>query len=184
MQSSGNGKKTITKAEFASLLHHCLYKGFGFGEEPVEEKLAELARDIGYDIAGDTLRLYYEMLVLFMWVIVRSGSKAFSDATKRNACLDLFHRDVYDQHMTSNDGEDYAQWYKAMGLKYLEYDEAAKSSDESSPIGSVLAVVNKNIFGEAKTDPFVEAHIGHRAFALTEYVDTMLKELLDKSEIE
>lgn len=185
MQSSaGQDKKPITKAEFASLLHYCLYKGFGFGEEPLAEQLAELARDIGYEIDDDTLRLYYEMLVLFMWVIVRSCTKALHDVDKRNACLDLFHREVYEHHMKSRRDEDYAQWYKGMGLKYLEYEKATESSDEPGPTWSALKVANKNIFGEVKKDPLVLAHIGNRAFALMEHVDTMLKEVLGKSEIE
>ena len=182
--SDQQGKNSISKDEFSLMLRHCL--SMGFGEQPLDEAILGFAADIGYQTkdADDIMRLYYELLVLYMWLIVRACSKSIEDVAKRNACLDLFHRAVYEGHVKTESEGEYAGWYRGVGFKYLEYQTAVESPNEAGPAWSLSRVVSRNIFGEPNEDPSVQTRIGNMAFTFIGYVDDMLKELLDGHEIE
>lgn len=185
MPPSGQREKNhISRGEFSLMLRHCLT--MGFGEEPLEEAIAGFAAGIGYQTrdSADIMRLYYELMVLYMWLIVRSCSKAIPDVARRNDCLDLFHRAVYEGHVEQVAEEEYARWFQGVGEKYLEYQAAIDSPDEPDPARSLSGVVSRNIFGKPSNDPAVQTRIGNMAFTFMGYVDDTLTELLEGNDIE
>lgn len=184
----GQRRVKITKTEFASVLDFCLSKGFELESpgESIAKSIAKTAEDIEFEIRNedDAKRLFQELLILRMWVIIRSCTKVFRDADKRNACLDIFHRNVYEAYYKDTTEEGFTQWIKSFGLKYLEYEKAAEKVDKPGPMWWLAKTVSQNIFGEVRKDPFILMSIGDRIGTFMEYVDKVLKQTLKKSEIE
>jgi len=184
----GQRKVKITKPEFASVLDFCLSKGFELEApgESIAKSIAKTAKEIDFDIRNeaDYKRLFQELLILRMWVIIRSCTKVFRDVDKRNACLDIFHRNVYEVYYEDTTDQGFTQWIKSCGLKYLEYEKATEKVDKPSPMWWLAKAVNQNIFGEVKKDSFVQAMIGARIGTFMKYVDKVLEQTLRKSNIE
>lgn len=184
----GQRKVKITKTEFASVLDFCLSKGFELDSpgESITKSITKTAEDIEFEIRNedDTKRLFQELLILYMWVIIRACTKVFKDADKRNTCLDIFHRNVYETYYKGTTDQGFTQWIKSFGLKYLQYEKAAEKADEPGPIWWLAKAANQNIFGEVKEDPWVQMRIGDIIGTFMEYVDKVLEQTLKKSEIE
>ncbi len=184
----GQKKVKITKTEFASILDYCLSKGFELEApgESIAKSIAKTAEDIDFEIKNeaDSKKLFQELLILHMWVIIRACSKVFRDADKRNACLDIFHRNVCEVYYEDTTDQGFTQWIKSFGLKYLEYEKAAEKVDKPGPMWWLAKAVNQNIFGEVKKDPVVQVAIGAKIVTFTEFVNKMLEQTLKKSEIE
>ncbi len=184
----GQRKVKITKPEFASVLDFCLSKGFELEApgESIAKSIAKTAEDIDFEIRNETdsKRLFQELLILRIWVIIRACTKVFRDVDKRNACLDIFHRNVYEAYYKDTTDQGFTQWIKSLGLKYLEYEKAAEKTDKPGPMWWLAKVVNQNIFGEVKKDSFMQMIIGDRIGTFMEYVDKVLEQTLKKSEIE
>ncbi len=182
------GKVKITKTEFASVLDFCLSKGFELEApgESIAKSIAKTAEDIEFEIRNenDTKRLFQELLVLYMWVITRACTKVFKDEDRRDACLDIFHRNVYETYYKNTTETGMTQLEKSFRMKYLEYDKAAAKADKPGPMWWLAKAANQNIFGEVKRDTFVQVLIGDIIGTFMEYVDKVLEQTMKKSEIE
>ena len=110
--------------------------------------------------------------------------KVFRDEDKRDACLDIFHRNVYETYYKNTAEIGMIQLEISIRMKYLEYNKAVEIVGELGPMWSLATTVNKNIFGEVKKDPFACMSIGDRIGTFMEYVDKVLELTLKKSEIE
>ncbi len=180
----GKRKVKITKTEFASVLEFLLSKGLE--EESQWESIAKFAESIDFEIKNkkDSIKLFQELLVLHMWVIIHACSKVFSDVDKRNSCLDIFNRNVYKALYKNTTEQGYSQWINSFGLRYLEYEEATEKVDKPGTMWWLSKAVNKNIFGEVKEDAIVHMHIAERIGTFMEYVDDMLEKTMKNSQIE
>ena len=137
----GQRKVKITKTEFASLLDYFLLEGFGAGSSGVSlaESIAKFAEDIEIEIKNkdDINRLFQELLILYTWVIVRSCTKALRDEDKRNACLDIFHHNVYQTYYKDTTETGMSQLEKPFRKKYLEYNKAVEVVGKPRPMWSL-----------------------------------------------
>ena len=180
----GQRKAKITKSEFASVLDFCLSKGLEV--ESLGRSIAKFAESIDFEIRNenDSKKLFQELLILYMWVITRACTKVFRDEDKRDACLDIFHRNVYETYYKNTTETGMIQLEKSFRMKYLEYNKAVEVIGEPGPMWWLAKAVNQNIFGEVKKDPFVQMSIGARIGTFMKYVDKVLEQTLRKSEIE
>ncbi|MFC1990012.1 hypothetical protein ACFLVW_05590 [Chloroflexota bacterium] len=172
-------KVKITKEEFVELLTYWLSMPMSKGS------IAIFAQNIGFNIGSkkNIDRLTEKLFMLYMWVIVRACDRLIDDAGTRNSCLDIFHRTIYSYRSDATD-EGFRQWMLVIGSKYLNYDKAMEKTEEPGPLWWLARLVNKNIFGKVKEDPFVQTYIGANISSFTEYVESYLSEALKKSDIE
>ena len=69
---------------------------------------AILRRVIGDRKDSPRVRIFKELFALNMWIIVRACTLEFEDIDKRDECLDIFHRIVY-QRLIRGTGESLKQ---------------------------------------------------------------------------
>ena len=181
-------KTKITKSEFASLLDFCLWEAFELESSggSIAKSIVKTAEDIDFKIRNenDSKRLFQELLILYMWVIIHACTKVFSDEDKRNACLDIFHRNLYEVYYKDTTEQSFTQWIKSFVLRYREYVKAAEKAGKLGPMWWLAKAANQNIFGEAKRDILVQAKIANRIGTFMEYVDNVLEKTMKKSQIE
>jgi len=123
--------------------------------------------------------LIEELFDLNMWLIVHVCERVFEDTDKRDECLDIFHHIVY-QRLLEEEEEDFDQWALSMSTRYIDYNKATKTENTLGPLWELATVVNKNLFGEVKRDPFIQTRI---SFYVTSSIEA-LEEALRKYDIE
>ncbi len=111
-----------------------LSKGFEFNApgQSIAKSITRFAENIDFEIGNenDSKKLFQELLILYMWVITRACTKVFEDEDKRNACLDIFHRNVYKAYYKNTTETGMLQLEKSFRKKYLEYSKAVEAVGE------------------------------------------------------
>ena len=148
-----NEKVKVSKDQFAEVLYRWLSKFL------TKEAIKKTAKDLGFKLRRrDYSKVFGELVVLYMWLIVYTCEGVLVDENKRNECLDIFHHLVYERH-TERTQEDFGKWMKSMGAKYIEYDKAMKTDHPSTPLWVVAKLINRNLFGEIREDWLLQMHI-------------------------
>ena len=165
-------KVKVSKGEFSEVLYYWL------AGRLTKEAIKETAKDLNFKIKSneDFNKIFEELFAINMWLIVRSCEMVFEDEDKRNECLDIFHRLVYERH-TEGTEEDFGKWMILMSAKYIEYSKARETQHPSTPLWVVANLINRNLFGEIKKDlkfqSLVIAYIGlsvkHLGEAIKQY---------------
>lgn len=168
---------TVSREEFAEVLYRWVTKDLR--EDKIEETASSLDFEIGSEEDYDTI--FRELLILNMYLGVRVAEEAFESVEKRNGCLDLLHRLIYDRHYATA-GVDFGHWMIWIGKQYLDYQRAFESDTEHTPgpLWEVSKLVNERVFGEVKEDPFSQVAIGAYVASDLKY----LTHLMGKYEIE
>ncbi len=148
-------KVKASKKEFAEVLYYWL------SQRSSKKAVKQTAKDLDFKIKSneDFNKIFQELFALNMWSIVRTCERVFEDEDKRNECLDIFHHFVYERR-TEGIEENFGKWMTLMGAKYIEYIKAMETEHPSGPLWVLSKVVNKNLFGEVKKDPFLQMAIG------------------------
>lgn len=162
----------VSKEQFAEVLYHWLSNFL------TEKAVKKTAKEFGFKIKNnrDFNRIFQELFTLNMWLIVYTCELAFEDEDKGNECLDIFHNLIYERHAKDVD-EDFMKWMSLMHAKYVEYTKAIETDYPSTPLWVLATLINKNLFGKIKKDPFLQTkiviHVGefkkHLRKAIKEY---------------
>ena len=138
-----NKRQKVSKGQFAEVLYHWLSLNI------TEKEINEKAKDFGFKIRNDNdfNNIFAELLVFNMWLIVYTCEAVFNDKYKRNECLDIFHRFVYERHFYEK-GQDFWSWMKLVLQKYQEYYTARETEHPSTPLWVVAQLIIKNVLGE------------------------------------
>lgn len=149
-----NKKIKVSKEQFALVLYNWLSKDL------TEKAIKEFAKDLEFRIKNkeEFNGILEELSILGMWLIVYTCEGVLKDEDKRNECLDIFHRFVYERNVEGAE-EDFNKWWVFMGTKYIEYNKAMETDHPSTPLWVVAKLVNKNLFGEIKKDPILQMKI-------------------------
>jgi len=168
-------KKKVTKNQFAEILFYWL------SSHLTEKETKRNAKELGFRIRQwrsikDFNKLFFELLILDMWLIEYTCENFFSNEEEKFECEKLFHQLVYDRYV---DKERYGfkDWIVLVTSLFIEYDKAMKTDHPSTPLWVVANVINKRLFGETKKDLSFQmkmiAHIGlfikHLGEALINY---------------
>lgn len=118
-----------------------------------EEAVKETAKDLGVNIRNDKhlIKIFQELCILDMWLIVHTCAGIIEDEDKRNECLDIFHQLVYDHHIQKEE-KGFNDWMRAVAPIYVEYNKAMETEHPSTPLWVVANVFNKRLFGEVWED--------------------------------
>jgi len=172
VQVTDTQKVNVSKEEFGEVLYHWV------AGRLTKKAIKETAKSWGFKIKGNEgfNKILQELFALNMWLIVHTCEMVFEDEDKRNECLDIFHRLVYERH-TEGTEEDFGKWMILMSAKYVEYSKARETEHPSTPLWVVANLINKNLFGEIKKDlqfqSLIVAYIGlsvkHLGKAITQY---------------
>ena len=140
-------KVKASKNEFAEVLYYWL-SGF-----LTEKAVKKTAKDIGFKIRNskDFSKIFEELFVLDMWLIVYASEGIFVDEDKRNVSLDIFHHLIYNRHI-ENTERSYNDWMMSIAPRYVEYGKAMETEHPSTPLWVVANVFNKRLFGEIQKD--------------------------------
>lgn len=147
MPNPNKKKVKVSRKQFAEVLY-CWLSGF-----LTEEAVKKTAKDIGFKIRNnkDFTKIFEELFVLDMWLIVHTAEGIFVDEDKRNECLDMFHHLIYNCHIESTE-RSYNDWMMSIAPRYAEYGKARETEHPSTPLWVVANVFNKRLFGEIKND--------------------------------
>jgi len=168
-------KVKVSKEEFTQVLYYWL------SQRLTKQAIKQTAKDLDFKIKSneDFNKILQELFALNMWLIVRACEKVFDDIDKRNECLDMFHRLVYQGH-TGGPEENFGNWMTSIGMKYVEYSQAMETEQPPSPLWVLAKVINKNLFGEVKKDVILQVNIS--AYVGIPY--ETLEDLIKKYDIE
>ena len=162
---------TVSREEFANVLYRWVTKDLR------EDKIKQTASSLDFEIGSeeDCNTIFRELLVLNMYLAVRTAEGVFENVERRNGCLDLLHRFVYDRHY-GRAGVDFGHWMIVIGKRYLDYQRAFESDPESKlgPLWEVSKLVSERIFGEVKKDPFTQATIGVHIASDLKYLEHLM----------
>lgn len=162
----GLGKIKVTREEFAQVLFVWLMRCLS--EDQIKEIFSK-----GFDLKlksdEDFDRLRQELFYLNMWLIVFTCEGLLKDIDRRNECLDIFHRIVY-ENLVEQKEQDFDQWLLSMGKRYMDYTETMDTEHELGPLWELTSLVNRNIYGELNLDAFVQ-------FQLSAYVKSTMEAL-------
>lgn len=163
-------KVKVSKEEFAEVLYYWL------SHRLTKDAVKETAKDLDFKVKSnkDFNKILQELFTLNMWSIVHSCERVFEDENKRNECLDIFHHLVYERHTEGTDGN-FSKWKMSMGVKYIEYGRAMKTEHHLGPLWVLSEVVNKNLFGEVKKDPFLQVKIGAYVGMPAKHLEELIK---------
>jgi hypothetical protein len=168
MMDSEKGK--VSKTGFAEGLY--LWLSQRLSKEAVKETAEEF--DFKIKSNKDFNKMFQELFALNMWLIVRTCERVFEDVDKRNECLDIFHRLVYERY-SQDIGENFGKWMKLMGAKYIEYIKAMETEHPSGPLWVLAKLINTNLFGKLKKDPFIQLAISSYVAIPAEYLEELIK---------
>jgi len=164
-------KIKVSREEFAEVLFYwlCMHvgkkgiektaKAFDLKVKGYKDFSTILRKVIGSKKDFDKVRIYEELFTLNMWLVVHNCERVFEDIDKRNECLDIFHRIVH-QRLIEGTGENLKPWTLSMATRYIDYNKAAETEHHLGPLWVLSKVINKNLFGEVKEDPFLQFQIG------------------------
>ena len=147
MPNSNNKKVKVSRKQFAGLLDYWLW---GFLSEKAVKKTAN---DLGFKIRTneDFTKIFEELFVLDMWVVVYTCEGIFEDEDKRNDVLDIFHHLEYGRYLGKEE-RSFSDWMMSIAPRYAEYGKAMETEHPSTPLWVVANVFNKRLFGEIKND--------------------------------
>jgi len=167
-----NEKVKVSKKQFAEVLYYWL-SGY-----LTKNAIKKSAKELGFKIRNnkDFSKIFEELFVLDMWLIVYTCEGVFEDEDKRNECLDIFHHLVYDRHIENKENS-FNDWMMSISPRYVKYSKAMETKHPSTPLWVVANVINKRLFGEIKKDLSFQmkmvAHIGlfveHLGKAIKQY---------------
>jgi len=165
-----NEKVKVSKGEFAEVLYHWLSKRL------TKKAIEESAKELHFDIRSNKNfhKIFKELLVLNMWLIVRTCERIFEDEDEQNECLDIFHHLAYERYIKGTK-EDSGKWMKSMGTKYIEYNRAMNTDHPSTPLWVLAKLINKNLFGEVKEDIWVQTEIGAYVGIPAKHLEELIK---------
>ncbi|MBL7124890.1 MAG: hypothetical protein ISS51_02195 [Dehalococcoidales bacterium] len=140
-------KVKVSRKQFAGLLDYWLW---GFLSEKAVKKTA---KDLGFKIRTneDFSKIFEELFVLDMWLVVYTCEGIFEDEDKRNECLDIFHHLEYGRYLGKEE-KSFSDWMMSIAPRYAEYGKAMETEHPSTPLWVVANVFNKRLFGETKND--------------------------------
>jgi hypothetical protein len=107
----------------------------------------------------DFNRLFEELFDVNMWLVVRACERVIEDLDKRNECLDILHRLVYER-LVKGPRENLRQWTLSLTSKYIDYNKAAEIEQPLGPAWEPSKVINKNLHGKVLPDAFLQFQIG------------------------
>ena len=183
--------KKVTKEEFAELL--CFWLSRQLNREVIKQDVKALElkdkEDTDFsepeELFGLNLKnkkdftiLVEELISLNMWLIVRACERVFKDANKRNECLDIFHRIVYERFFEEL-GEDFREWTLPLYKKYRDYAKATETEHHLGPAWELSKLINENLHGKVLPDIFIQ-------FQISTYITSSIRaseELIKKYKI-
>jgi len=138
-------KVKVSRRQFAEVLYYWLSKHV--------TEVKETAKDLGVKIRNDQhlIKIFRELCILHMWLIVHSCEEILKDEDKRNECLDIFHQLVYDHYIQKGEIS-FTNWMVQFAPIYAEYNKAMETEHPSTPLWVVATVFNKRLFGEVWED--------------------------------
>ena len=152
-------KVKVTKKQLAEALY------YWFSGYLTEKEVKKTAKELGFRIwkKEDFKKIFRELFVFNMWLIIHTCENVFDVEDKRNECLDIFHNLVYNRNIDNNEIS-FINWKISIVSRYIEYSKAMKTEHPSTPLWVVAEILNRNLFGEVKKDLFFQmeviAHIG------------------------
>lgn len=143
-------KKKVTKNQFAEILFYWL------SSHLTEKEIKRNAKELGFEIRPwhsnkDFNKLFFELLILDMWLIEYTCENFYSTEEEKLACEKLFHQLVYNRYV-DKERYSYKDWTILVTSLFIGYDEAINSDHPSTPLWVVANVINKRLFGEIKKD--------------------------------
>jgi len=183
----GSRKIKVTKEEFAELL--CLWFSRQVNREAIEQsaKILELKDKEDIDssepkeLFGLNLKnkkdftvLAEELISLNMWLIVRACERVFKDTDKRNECLDIFHRIVYERFI-EEPGENIKEWVLPLYEKYVGYANATETEHQLGPAWELSKLINENLHGKVLPDAFIQFQISTYITSSIEALEGLLQ---------
>jgi len=140
-------KIEVSKEEFAEGLYYWLLRCLS------KEDVKKIAKDCGFKIKSneDFNKILQELFALNMWIIVHSCEIVFKDEDKRNECLDIFHRLVYERD-AEGIKENFGNWMMLMSARYSAYGKAMATDHPSTPLWVVANLFYRNLLGEITND--------------------------------
>jgi len=168
----GKRKIKVTKEEFAEVLLLWLTRQVNreaitrdakiFDLQSEDEWQSREAKELfGLNLANkkEFTVLIEELVILNMWIIVRACERVFDDVNKRDDCLDIFHKIVFER-LIKEDDEEFEQWHFGLADKYVEYSKAVDAEPSSNAMLNLTSVVYRNLHGDAIPDAFTGFEIG------------------------
>jgi hypothetical protein len=164
-------KIKVSKEEFTEVL--C----FWLSQRLTKQAIKQTAKKFNFKIKSneDFNKILQELFALNMWLVVRTCERVLMDTDRRNECLDMFHRAVYEVHITDATDEGFREWMLAVASKYVEYNKAAQQASEPGPVWWLARLVNQNIFGEVKEDIILQVEISAYVGILYETLEDLIK---------
>jgi hypothetical protein len=182
-----SGKVKVSKEEFAEVLLHWFALNAGrkgieqdakvydlISEGPLESREAKELFGLSLSNRAEFSILVEELIALNIWIIVHTCEMTLKDVEKRNDCLDIFHRRLFDRFFREA-GDDFEQWLLFLTVKYGEYREAIKTD-----LSTLAYLILRNLHGDDALDAIVQFHIG---LYVAENIKA-LRKALDQYEIE
>ena len=158
----------VTKEELAEVLASWIARRID--KEQIKET-AELF-DIDIDNPKEYPAFVNELFNLNMWIVVFSCERVFTDVDKRDDGLDVFHQLLFGR-LTRSKELNYKSWMLNLYQKYMGYKKAI---GEKQPIWELTKLVNVNIFGEVKKDPFFQMSVGSYFTSVSDALEKALKQ--------
>lgn len=164
----------VTKRQFAEVLYAWLSMFL------TKNEIKKIAKSFGYRIRiwdrKDYEKIFGELFILYMWMIVHTCELIFEDEDKQNECLDIFHKLVYYRKIAKK-GISFINWMMLISSRYLEYSKALETEHPSTPLWLVAKVLNIKLFDEFKEDlsfqmkvcSYIELFIKHLKRTLMKY---------------
>jgi len=139
--------KKVPRDQFAEVLYYWL-SGY-LTKKAIKKK----AKELHFKIRGNKAfnKIFDELLVFNMWLIVYTCEGVFENENKRNECLDIFHHLVYERHIEKKN-KSFNDWMMSNAPRYIEYSKAMETEHPSTPLWVVANKLNERLFGEINKD--------------------------------
>jgi len=161
-----SGKVKVSKEEFAVLLLKWFAMNYGreaikqdakvfclTGEGPLESREGKELFGLNLSDTKEFTVLAEELIALNTWIIVEACQITLEDVEKRNDCLDIFHRRLFDQFFREA-GDDFEKWLVYLTLKYYEYRKALKTD-----LWALGYLIQRNLHGDGFPRAVLDFHI-------------------------
>jgi hypothetical protein len=140
------GKKKVTKKQFAEILFYWV------SSDLTEKNIKRKAKELGFRIRPwrsikDFNKLFFELLILDMWLIEYTCENFYSNDEEKFECEELFNQLIYDRYV-DKERYSYKEWTILVTSLLIGYDEAIKTDHPSTPLWIVTNVINRRLFGE------------------------------------
>jgi hypothetical protein len=165
-----NRKKRISRDNFIEGLYLLL------SNRVTEVWVNKLAKSLEFEISKeeDYNKLFDELFLFNMWLIVFTCEQAFDNQEKSTEILDGFHHLVYERHYEGSE-IGYKDWLVSMGMLYKNYYDALEKKTKPGPHWWVARVFNERLFGEVKRDPFIQTTIGEYLQSVVDHNRNIIK---------